>query len=139
MVDRKELVQCLTLEWEEFITRFEQLSAQEKRAYLDQQGYPRFADLLAHFGAWWKLGMVVIHHLQVDPDYHHPHIDVASFNAEVIQSARNRSEVEVRAEFEQVRQELLVFLETLSDEDLANPRINRQLQIELIDHLAEHN
>ena len=45
---------------------------------------------------------------------------------------------EVRAEFDTVRAGFLEFVHNLSDADFANPKINRQLQIEVIDHLAEH-
>ena len=42
------------------------------------------------------------------------------------------------AEFKAARQELLDFVNNLSDADLANPKINLQLLIEVIEHLEEH-
>ena len=138
MVTREEITRCLHIDWEAYLARFERMSDAEKQTFLARQGYPPFAELLAHLAAWWQVGMDVIRHHQSDPDYHHPQMDVDAFNRAVIDRVRGTSESDVRAEFESVRAHLIMFVTALSAADLANPKINRQLQIEIINHLAEH-
>lgn len=138
MVTSEEITHCLTTEWDMYLEEFEQKTDAEKQAFLVRQGYPRLAELLAHFTAWWQVGMDVIRHHQADPDYQHPAMDVDAFNQAVIAKVSVVSDADVRAEFETVRTELLGFVCALSGADLANSRINRQLQIEVIEHLREH-
>jgi hypothetical protein len=138
MVDRKELMQCLTLEWEDFITRIEQLSEPEQREYLARQGYPSFKSLLAHLIAWWRVGIEVIHHHLSDPSYTHPPMDVDAFNNAIIASVEGIPSAEVLADFQTARRQMLDLISSLSDTDLANPKINLQLLIEVVEHLHEH-
>lgn len=38
MVDRNDLIRCLTVEWDEFIARFNGLSPQDQQDFLVRQG-----------------------------------------------------------------------------------------------------
>jgi hypothetical protein len=138
MVDRNELIQCLTQEWDRFITRYKQLSSPEQREYLARQGYPSFKSLLAHLIAWWRVGIEVIHHHLSDPSYTHPQMDVDAFNNAIIARVDGTPDVEVLADFETARCQMLDLIASLSDADLANPKINLQLLIEVVEHLHEH-
>jgi hypothetical protein len=138
MFTREKFIHCLTTEWDTYLKEFEQKTDVEQRSFLAHQGYPRFADLLAHFTAWWYVGMQVIRHHQTDPDYQHPALDVDAFNNPVIQKVRETPDADVRVNFETVRAELIRFVKELSDTEVANPKINRQLRIEVVDHLREH-
>jgi hypothetical protein len=138
MVTREELIHCLSIDWDAYLERFEELPEGEKKEFLALQGYPTFSALLGHMLAWWRLGMEVIRHYQANPDYTHPAIDVDEFNQAAIARVRGVDDTKIRAEFESVRKEMIRFVNTLSDTALANPKINRQLQIEVIEHLSEH-
>ena len=76
MVTREELIRCLTIEWDAYLERFEELPEGVKQEFLALQGYPSFSALLAHMLAWWRLGMQVVRHHQSDPEYTHPAVDV---------------------------------------------------------------
>ena len=138
MVTREEFIRCLQIDWDAYLASFDAMPEIEKAAFLARQGYPTFAALLAHLTAWWRVGMQVIRHHQSDPEYHHPQMDVDAFNQAVIDRVSGLSETVVIAEFKAARQELLDFVNNLSDADLANPKINLQLLIEVIEHLEEH-
>jgi hypothetical protein len=65
-------------------------------------------------------------------------MDVDAFNLAAVTRVSGLSESEVLAEFHTVRETLVAFVKDLSGAELANPKINRQLVIEIIEHLHEH-
>ena len=138
MALKAELLDCLNSKWDEYLAQICSLSPQEQAAFAWRQGYPRLADLLAHFAAWWRTGMEVVRHHQEDSNYQHPAMDVDAFNARVIRNSRAQPEETVIAEFTAARRELIEFISALSEHDLANEKIARQLRIEIIEHLEEH-
>lgn len=138
MVTREEITRCLQIDWDAYLASFDAMPEIEKAAFLTRQGYPTFAALLAHLTAWWRVGMQVIRHHQSDPEYHHPQMDVDAFNQAAIDRVSGLSDAVVIAEFKAAQRELADFVNNLSDADVANPKINRQLKIEVIDHLEEH-
>lgn len=137
-MDRATVIEYLEVKWPEFVRDALALPEAHRDAWLSRQGYLRVADLLAHVAAWWRLGKQVITHHLADLDYQHPPMDVDAFNAEAVARARALSEAEVLAHFNYTRETLLAFVRDLSDAELANPKINRQLVIEVIEHLHEH-
>ena len=138
MVDRNDLIRCLTMEWDEFIARFNGLPPQDQQDFLVRQGYPTFKALLAHMAAWWRVGIGVVQHHLTDPNYIHPQMDVDAFNKAAIARVEAIAEEEVLTDFERTRYSMLDLVASLSDAELANPKINRQLLIEIIEHLHEH-
>ena len=138
MVTRQELIQCLTTDWPAYCARFEALSPVEQEQFLACQGYPSFRSLLAHLVGWWRVGIEVIHHHQADPAYVHPQMDVDAFNNAIIARVQAQSDAEIFADFEVTRRQMLDLVTSLSDADLANPKINLQLLIEVVEHLEEH-
>lgn len=138
MVTRQELIQSLSVDWVAYCARFEAFSTAEQEQFLARQGYPSFRSLLAHLVGWWRVGMEVIRHHQADPAYSHPQMDVDGFNNAIIARVQALSDAEVYADFEVTRRQMLDLVASLSDADLANPKINLQLLIEVVEHLEEH-
>lgn len=138
MVDRNELVRCLTVEWDAYIALFTGLSPQEQQSFLIRQGYPTFAALLAHMAAWWRVGIGVVQHHLSDPNYTHPQMNVDAFNNAVIARVEGIPAAEVLTDFETVRRQMFDLVSSLSDAELANPKVNRQLLIEVVEHFHEH-
>jgi len=138
IIDRVTVLEYLEVKWPAFVRDALALPDAQRLAWLHRQGYARIADLLAHVVAWWQLGMQVIAHHQVDAEYHHPPMDVDAFNLEAVTRVSALSESEVLADFNTARETLVAFVNGLSDAELANPKINRQLVIEVIEHLHEH-
>jgi hypothetical protein len=138
IVDRLTVMDYLEVKWPAFVRDALALPEAQRAAWLQQQGYARMADLLAHVTAWWRLGMQVIDHHRTDADYQHPPMDVDAFNLAAVTRVSGLSESEVLADFNTARETLVAFVNTLSDFEIANPKINRQLVIEIIEHLHEH-
>jgi hypothetical protein len=114
------------------------LSPIAQEQFLARQGYPSFRSLLAHLVGWWHVGIEVIRHHQADPDYVHPQMDVDAFNNAIIARVQAQYDAEIFADFEVARLKMLDLVASLSDADLANPKINLQLLIEVVEHLEEH-
>jgi hypothetical protein len=138
MLDRAAVLDYLEVKWPAFVRDALALPEAQRSAWLLQQGCARMVDLLAHVAAWWRLGMQVIDHHRTDADYQHPPMDVDAFNLEAVTRVSGQSEAEVLADFNTARETLVAFVNSLSDAELANPKINRQLVIEIIEHLHEH-
>ncbi len=137
-MDRKELISCLNEQWGMYRSRFENLSQGEQQAFLERQGYASLADLLAHVAAWWARGMGIIENLLIDPGYQSPPVNVDEFNAAVVAGVAGLPAQMAFDHFEEVRQQLLVMINQLNDEQLNLEKVARQFDMELIGHYQEH-
>jgi hypothetical protein len=137
-INRKIALEYLNDRWGSYVTIYQGMSAQEQQAFMLRQGYATFADLMAHFTAWWELGMRVIEIKQRDPSYFYPEFDVDEFNAAAVAGAKDLTEAEVLQKFEETRLKFIDCVNHLSEENFRNPNIIRQLDIELVGHLEEH-
>ncbi len=135
---REQLLTALHADWGSFVERYQRLSAEEQTLYLQQQGYARFADLLAHICAWWQGGLADIPRMLNDPAYTSPDQDVDQFNAQAVQKFAGVNEADVMALFEDLRRQWLELIEHLPPEALQDPRLNWRFEIELIGHFTEH-
>ncbi len=138
-ITREQILEALHTDWGTFVDRFRQLSPETQAAYLQQQGYDRFADLLAHVIAWWREGLQAIPAMLSEPDYTAPEHDVDHFNAQAVESSRDLDEAAVIAIFEDLRQQWLELVGGLPDDAFQNRPIADRLNIELIGHFEEHN
>lgn len=138
IVDRQTILHYLTDNWGSYVTDYRSMTPQAQQQFLRRQGYRRFADLLSHCIAWWDSGMRVIETYRVDPDYESPPVDVDAFNAAAVAKAQDMSEEQVVRCFEVTRDKFFQLVNRLTDEDFKDAHIIRQLEMELIGHLAEH-
>ena len=137
-MNKRDIVNKLEVEWPQLIGSYKKLDPGQQALYLHNQGYARFADLVAHFTAWWELAMKVIAIKQKDPAYFFPDINVDEFNAAAVEDAKDLSEEQVLAVFEQTRIKFIECVRNLSEGDLENPNIIKQLEIDVFGHLGEH-
>ncbi len=136
---RESLVDRLNNSWGAFIPRFQQLSAAQQAAFLEKQGYPSFAALLAHIIAWWRDGARVIEQMRQDPNLPLPDYDVDEFNARAVRDFASCSEAEVLRAFEAQRQAMLALVNDLPDCQLCQENINTRLYYEILLHWSEHS
>ena len=134
----KKTLAVLHNDWGGLITRFHGLNLEEQQAYLHAQGYKRFADLLAHFCAWWERGIAMIRNFQQDSGFSAPEVEVDDFNAAAVARAQGLSEEEVERVYNRTLQRFEDLIASLSVEDQKDKRIIRQIEIELIGHYQEH-
>jgi hypothetical protein len=136
--NRIEVGQCLNEQWGTYIERFKNMSKSQQQEFLKKQGYLRLADLMAHIAAWWTRGMDSIEQFLVDPDYVSPSVEVDAFNARAVKAVEGLSEEEVLRNFEETRMKFATLVTRLSDQDLQNEKVIRQLNMELLGHYQEH-
>jgi hypothetical protein len=136
---RTQILTQLTGSWAGFVDGICALPEYGRQAYLAKQGYARVADLLAHLIGWWRLGMDNIERYQADPSYQPGPIDVDAFNAAAVAGAAGRSDTLLQAEFEAARQGFAAFIQALPEAALDDPRVQRQIDMELFGHYGEHS
>lgn len=130
------VIDTLRREWTGCLPLFNGLTPEQKQAFLEKQGYPRFRDLLAHVVAWWEQGIRIIgtgtaeDPCQVE--------DVDAFNAAAVERFAKLDEGEVFASFERTRLVLLNLVGTVPDEIILKPNVQSWLRADVIDHYYEH-
>jgi hypothetical protein len=135
---RQEVLGSLQGDWAEYVQGFRRLSAEAQSAFLREQGYARFADLLAHLVAWWEVGYQAVERYVTDPAVQPGKYDVNAFNAEAVARSAGLDEEEVIASFEGMRNFLVEFVKALPDTAFENEKVVNQLNMELVGHFSEH-
>ncbi len=102
-ITHQSVLDLLNGDWANYVARFQGLSPAAQAAFLEQQGYKRLADLLAHIVAWWDEGLQAIQRYKNDPAARQPEIDVDSFNARAVEAVRTMTEAEEIRVFEETR------------------------------------
>jgi hypothetical protein len=137
-ITREQILTSLHTDWGTFVERFQRLSPEAQAAYLQQQGYARFADLLAHVIAWWQEGLAAIPTMLSDPAYISSDQDVDQFNAQAVERLRDLNESAIIAIFSDLRRQWIEIVNDLPAEAFQDEKINWRLHIEIIGHYAEH-
>jgi hypothetical protein len=137
-VSRSELLRVLDQEWGALVERYRKMTADEKARFMKHQGFTRFADVLAHFIAWWEEGIKALERMPHDPAYQSPDYGVDDFNAQAVRRFAALDEDAVARTFEQTRRELVRVVTALPDSAFREKRIADRLHIEIIGHLEEH-
>lgn len=137
-VTRQQLLESLDQGWGTYAARFHQLSAPEQATFLQQQGYARLADLLAHVTAWWSKGIPAVECMLTDAAYQSPDVDVDAFNARAVAAAAECSEADAQAAFDSTRRAFQALVQRLPEGAFKDERIQWRLHIEIIGHLEEH-
>ncbi len=130
------LMDMLDREWKGYLAAFDALDPEKQKIFLDQQGYPRFRDLVAHVIAWWESGIRMIG-AGGDEDPCEAE-DVDAFNAAAIGRFDKLDQGEVLASYERTRLVLLNLVGTAPDEVLSKPNVQAWLRSDVIEHYYEH-
>jgi len=138
LTPREQFLQLLDHDWALFLQRARQLSPDDLRAYLQQQGYNNLTGLLGHIVAWWQDGSQLVQRMRQDPSLLNPDYDVDAFNAQAVARFAAMSEAQMIELYEQQRQSMLTLIRGLSDSEVNDERINTRLYYEIVYHLVEH-
>jgi hypothetical protein len=137
-ITREQILASLHTEWGTLVERFQRLSPETQAVYLQQQGYARLADLLAHVIAWWQAGLAAVPAMLSDPAYTSPDQDVDQFNAQAVDRLHALNETAIIAIFLDLHQQWIDLVTGLPAEAFQDERITWRLHIEIIGHYAEH-
>ncbi len=128
----------LEVEWGTYIERFNRLPVDEGVKRVNNQGYERFRDMLAHVLAWWEEGMEIILAIAENREYARKKYDFAAFNAEAIAKYKDWNETEFLNHFETTRQKSLAELKSINDAAWENRRVQTWVKGIFINHAREH-
>jgi len=137
-ISRDQFVDRLETDWGAFVERFQGLSAEEQKCYLEKQGYASFPELLSHVIAWWQDGTRVVADMRGNPGLPLPDYDVDDFNAQAVLKFGSISEPDVLQMFEDQRQAMLRLVTGLPEDDFSCGNINTRLYYEIMMHWQEH-
>ena len=138
-ITRELVLDCLQNQWPAYIERFHALSSAEQSKFLAQQGFSRFADLIAHVIAWFQETNIVIERTLADPNFKWQPVDVDAFNAEFIRDYSELNEEAVLTSFNYMREAMVDLVTALPDEAFQNMTILDWLEADVVGHLEEHN
>jgi len=137
-ITRRSVLELLDGDWAKYVARFQKLPSARQMEFLQQQGYKRLADLLAHIVAWWEVGLQNIQAYQRDPAAWQPEIDIDSFNARAVEQVRDVSDAEEMRVFEAARCKFVACVRALSEANFKDERVLNQIRWELVNHLEDH-
>src|SRR5512136_2943727 len=100
---RDELLVALDDIWARYPSRLSELPEDEQLRFVQQQGYARPQDLLAHLGAWMEESLRVMPYLRRDEKPPRDYRDDDEFNARAVQRFAGQSWATVEAWYEQQR------------------------------------
>jgi hypothetical protein len=137
-ITREQILESLQADWGTFVEHFQRLSPEAQAVYLQQQGYARFTDLLAHVIAWWQEGLAAIPVMLSNPTYTSPDHDVDQFNAQAVDRLHFLNESSILAIFSDLHDQWIELVNDLPAKAFQNEKIANRLYIELIGHFDEH-
>jgi len=135
---REQLVKVLEQDWGTYVKRYRLLPENDRRRFLSAQGYPRFADLLAHIIAWWEKGMRKGKIMLEDPGFRPLEFDVDEFNARAVMRFFRMDEPGVMRVFESARQDLTGWIAQLPEKGFQDKRMTEWLHMDVLGPLEEH-
>jgi hypothetical protein len=133
------ILDMLQREWAAYAERFHALTAQEQKAFLEKQGFPRFRDLVAHIVAWWEEGIRLMEGVAKDPAHRMPDMDTDAFNALVVQMFGLLAEVDVWKRYEAGRAALIELAINLPDDTYGHREVQAWLRSDVIEHYFDHS
>jgi hypothetical protein len=135
---REQILDALQNGWGTYVERFHNLLPEAQSAFVEKQGFARFADILAHVIAWWEEGIKTIKTLLHDPGYNPPEYNMDAFNAQTVEKYRHLDELYMIQSFEHTRKAFLDLILSLPDDAFRQQNIVGWLHIETVGHLGEH-
>jgi hypothetical protein len=135
-LDVRELLKALGDGWQAYLAAISRLGAEERRAYLAEQGYTRLRDLLAHATAWGEETLGVVQVLLRGGEIQH--YDTQAFNAQAIARFSLYSSADVERRFAQAYAALSQLLAILPEAALARPDVYDWLFVTIVEHFNEH-
>jgi hypothetical protein len=123
----QQLLDNLNRDWKEYPGHFNQLDPDQQAAFLKEQGYASFHDLLAHILAWWEEAIKIVQSILDLEEIPRREYDIDDFNAAALDRFRTWKETD-----------LISLVVDLPEGGLQNKRINDWLNACLVDHFHAH-
>lgn len=135
---KQRTLDFLEFEWGTYIERFNRLPVDEGQRRVEEQGYERFRDMLAHILTWWEEGMGIILAIAEGREYERKKYDFDVFNAAAVEKYKAWDEAELLARFEQTRQKAIADLKSMNEAAWGDRRARGWVNGIFIHHAREH-
>jgi hypothetical protein len=135
---RQRTLDFLEFEWGTYVERFNRWSPGDGLRRVNDQGYGRFRDMLAHILAWWEEGMGIILAIAEEREYERKKYDFDVFNADAVEKYGTWDEAELLAHFEKTRQKAVADLKSMNEAAWENKRVRGWVNGIFIEHAREH-
>jgi len=137
-VTKQRTLDFLEIEWATYIERFQRWPVEYGLERVQEQGYERFRDMLAHIVAWWEEGMPVILAVAEGREYQRKIYDFDVFNAGAVAKYKDWHEQEFFIHFEKTRQKAAADLRSMNETAWENRRVRAWANGIFIHHAREH-
>jgi hypothetical protein len=135
----QQVMDNLRKDWKNYPDRFSRLDPGQQAAFLKEQGYESFHDLLAHILAWWEEAIKIINSVLDLKEIPGKEYDIDAFNAAALDRFRTWKDADVLIHFENVRKGLVSMVVDLPESGFQNRRINSWLDACLVEHFLTHD
>ena len=135
---KQRTLDFLNIEWATYIERFNRWPAEYGVERVNDQGYPRFRDMLAHILAWSEEAMPIILAIAEEREYERKKYDFDVFNAAAMEKYKDWDEKDLLAHFEKTRQKAAADLRSMNDAAWENRRVRSWVNGVFIHHAREH-
>lgn len=136
-LNREELITANEHGWGRFLHTVECMSGEKRAAYLQQQGYDRMQNLLAHVIAWHEETLRAVPTLLAGERSMGPK-DVDEFNARAVERYRSWDESAVESEFTQRCADISALVRDLPESALEHEQVYEWLYVGILEHYKEH-
>ena len=137
-ITKQRTLDYVTREWGTYVERFKRLPQDEQAKRIQQMGFERFRDMLAHILEWWDEGMSIIRAVAEDRPFERKKYDFDTFNADAVVKYKDWDETAFLSRFEETRQKMEADLKSVDETMYDNRRIQSWIQGILIHHAREH-
>lgn len=135
---KQRTLDFLEFEWGTYVERFNRLPVEEGRRRVNEQGYERLHDMLAHVLSWWEEGMGIIFSIAEGREYERKKYDFDVFNAAAVEKYKTWGEAEFLAHFEQTRLKVIADLGSMNEAAWEERRVRGWVNAIFIHHAREH-
>lgn len=135
---KQRTLNFLDIEWKTYIERFNRWPAKEGLKRVNDQGYPRFRDMLAHILCWWEEAMPVILAIAEERQYERKKYDFDVFNAGAVAKYKDWDEAEFLVHFEKTHRKAAADLQSMNESAWENRRVRSWINGIFIHHAREH-
>ena len=137
-ITKERTLSFIQEEWGTYVERFCRLPKDEQNQRVQEQGYERFRDMLAHILAWWEEAMRIILAIAEDRPFERRKYDFDAFNAEAVAQYKSWDEAEFMAHFEKTRRHMETDLSSMKEAVFENRRARAWLNGVIYHHAREH-
>jgi len=134
-----QLLDILNKDWESYPGRFKSLNPARQAAFLQEQGYASFHDLLAHIIAWWEEAIKIVDAIMDMEELPRKEYDLDAFNAAAVENYKKWKDADLLFHFENLRLALLNLVADMPENGLDNKRVNNWLNACVVEHYHTHD